>query len=171
MCFVKFLCMQRPSKYWTGFLHWNGSGFGTDVNGDLTAFSKGTVLVTAVSPGVQFRCSIHICWLPNELQKEVSSKKEKSAPHPDCSVSRKVWLVPIARKEMYSPFLIQVTSTGKSKWKSNSGNLIKTKVGFPITCLSPYQAPRLNNKFFYLLEKTYIEWPDWLVGIPAISTT
>ena len=137
----------------------------------FNCFLKGTVLLTVVSPGVQLRCSIHICWLPNELQKEVFSRKEKSAPHPDCSVSRKVWLVPIVRKEKYSPFLIQVTSTGKSKWKSNSGNLIKTKVGFPITCLSPHQAPRLNNKFFYLLEKTSIDWPDWLVGIPAISTT
>lgn len=134
-------------------------------------FLKGTVLFTAVSthpPGYYLVAQFIFVDSWMNYKRDVF-KERKEHTYANCSVSRIMWLAPITKKEKNSPLPVWVASTGKSKWKPNPGNLFKTKVDFAITCLSPHQALKLKNKLFYLLEKTC--WPDWLVGIPAISTT
>ena len=139
------------------FSHWKGSEFGTDVNGDVTVFSKEqpySLLLSTHPPGYYlFAQFIFVdSWMD---YKSGVFKERKEHTYPNCSVSRIVWLAPITKKEKNSPLPVWVASAGESKWKPNPGNLIKTKVDLVITCLSPHQALKLKNKLFHLLEKTY----------------
>lgn len=142
----------------------------TDINGDLTAFSKKqfcSLLHASHPPLLLCTCSVQILvdfWMNDKERCLQRMKRIHYIPwllHFCTSVS----CTNHKERKEYIP------SNPGGLNKFNSGNLVKTKVGFPITCLSPCQAPMLNNKVFYLLEKTYINWPNWVMGIPVISTT
>lgn len=159
--FLKFFHM-RWLKILYRCLYWNSSGIRNWYKYRFNCFLKVTNLFSAAclpTTSVVCRCSIHILldfWMTERcLQGKNITYQTPWLPHLHTSSA---YTNHNGRKEYTLP--IQEGSTEKSKWKLNPGNLVKTKVGFPITWVSPCQATRLKNK--HLFFRKDIHWLAWL---------